>query len=374
MPVWSPQQDAALKAVRDWLRNPGRKAWFYLAGYAGTGKTTLAMHLAEGVDGDVVFGAYTGKAALVMQHKGCHGAATLHSLIYKLEEEGWGGEPKFVLNPVSPVRGARLVVVDEVSMVSDDLAADLLSFGVPILVLGDPAQLPPVHGEGFFTKREPDFMLTEVHRQALDNPIIAMSMDVREGRRLQYGTYGESRVIPASKIETDDVLAADQLLVGKNLTRHRYNQRMRHLRGFEGDLPNKGERLVCLRNNRQNGLLNGQTWEVEKAEFETFGRGPRAHVSDTDVTLAITDEMTRRQVETKARIEDFQGRDIELPWQALREFDRFDFGYALTVHKAQGSQWDNVFLFDESDTFREDRSRWLYTGLTRAAERVTVVM
>lgn len=374
MRSWSPQQEAALKAVDDWLRNPGGKKWFYLAGYAGTGKTTLAMHLAGGVKGDVIFGAYTGKAALVMQHKGCAGAATLHSLIYKLDEEGWGGEPKFVLNRASPVRGAALVIVDEVSMVGEELARDLLSFGTPVLVLGDPEQLPPVKSEGFFTKREPDFMLTEVHRQALDNPIIALSMDVREGRRLRYGTYGESRVIPASEIETVDVLDADQLLVGKNLTRHRYNQRMRHLRGFEGDLPNRGERLVCLRNNRQNGLLNGQTWEVEKAEFETFGRGPRAHVSDTDVTLAITDEMTRRQVETKARIEDFQGRDVDLPWQALREFDRFDFGYALTVHKAQGSQWDNVFLFDESDTFREDRSRWLYTGLTRAAEKITIVM
>lgn len=374
MAEWSPQQDAALKAVDRWLRDPGGQQWFYLAGYAGTGKTTLAMHLAGGVDGDVIFGAYTGKAALVMQHKGCYGAATLHSLIYKLEEEGWGGEPKFILNDTSPVRGAALVIVDEVSMVGEELARDLLSFGTPVLVLGDPEQLPPVKSEGFFTKREPDFMLTEVHRQALDNPIIAMSMDVREGRRLEYGAYGESRVISAREVQTEDVLAADQILVGKNLTRHRYNQRMRHLRGFDGDLPNTGERLICLRNNRLNGLLNGQMWIVEKAEFESFRKGKRSYVSETDVTLAITDDMTQRRLETRARIEDFQGRDIDLPWQELRSFDRFDFGYAITVHKAQGSQWDGVYLFDESGAFRDDRSRWLYTGITRAAERVTVVI
>lgn len=364
---WSSQQEAALKAVGEWLRNPGGKPWFYLAGFAGTGKTTLAMHFAEGVNGDVIFGAYTGKAALVMQHKGCAGAATLHSLIYKLEEEGWGGEPKFKRNSASPVRGAALVIVDEVSMVGEELARDLLSFRTPVLVLGDPEQLPPVKSEGFFTKREPDFMLAEVHRQALDNPIIAMSMDVREGRRLQYGTYGESRVITGREVETDEVLAADQLLVGKNLTRQRYNGRMRHLRGFDGDVPNKGERLICLRNNRVNGLLNGQMWIVDDAAAAKWG-------NPEDVILKITDEMTDRRVETMARIEDFQGRDVGLTWQELRNYDRFDFGSAITVHKAQGSQWDNVFLFDESDTFREDRSRWLYTGLTRAAERITVVI
>lgn len=367
MPVWSPQQEEALRAVRDWLRNPGGKQWFYLAGYAGTGKSTLAMHLAQGVDGDVIFGAYTGKAALVMQHKGCVGAATLHSLIYKLDEEGWGGEPRFVINAASPVRGAALVIVDEVSMVGEDLGRDLLSFGTPVLVLGDPGQLKPVKGEGFFTGHEPDFMLTEVHRQALDNPIVALSMDVRQGRPLRPGAYGESRVIPARDLATEDALNADQLLVGRNLTRQRYNQRMRFLRGFSGDLPNKGERLICLRNNKENGLLNGQMWIVESAVKSKWGL-------PGDVTLQITDEMTGRQVETTGRIEDFRGEEVELPWQELKRYDRFDFGYAITVHKAQGSQWDNVLLFDESGVFRDQRERWTYTGLTRAAEKVTVVI
>lgn len=364
---WSPQQEAALKAVRDWLRNPGGKQWFYLAGFAGTGKSTLAMHLAEGVDGDVLFGAYTGKAALVMQHKGCRGASTLHSLIYKLDEEGWGGEPRFVLNPASPVKGAALVIVDEVSMVGEELGRDLLSFGTPVLVLGDPGQLKPVKGEGFFTSHEPDVMLTEVHRQALDNPIVALSMDVRAGRPLRPGRYGESRIITARELDTSDAIRADQLLVGRNATRQRYNQRMRHLNGFKGQLPNKGERLICLRNNKLNGLLNGQIWIVENAFFSKKG-------APGDVTLQITDEMSGWQVETTARIEDFLGEQIEMPWHVLQRYDRFDFGYAVTVHKAQGSQWDDVLLFDESGVFRDQRERWVYTGLTRAAERITVVI
>lgn len=374
MPEWSPQQDAALKAVRDWLRNPGGKQWFYLAGYAGTGKTTLAKHLAEGVDGDVLFGAFTGKAALVLRSKGCEGASTIHSMIYRLDEEGWGGEPRFVLDKNSAAADAALIVIDEVSMVGEELARDLLSFGTPVLVLGDPAQLPPVKDAGFFTEREPDFMLTEVHRQARDNPIIAMSMILREGGRLHPGRYGDSKVIRPGDVDRDEVLAADQVIVGRNVTRRNYNARIRRLLGHEGSLPQRGERLICLRNNRVNGLLNGQIWDVAGASFSTVRRGRQVVTVETDIELQITDEMTGRHVETTARAEDFQGVEPDIPWQELKRYDRFDFGYAITAHKAQGSQWDNVYLFDEGSAFGADRARWSYTAVTRAAERITVVV
>src|SRR6188508_3047527 len=90
MPTFSPEQDAALKAVADWLKiKPGSRApVFRLFGYAGTGKTTLARHIAEGVDGKVLFAAFTGKAAQVMRNKGCAGASTIHSLIYRARESG----------------------------------------------------------------------------------------------------------------------------------------------------------------------------------------------------------------------------------------------------------------------------------------------
>lgn len=188
---WSPQQEAAIKDVRAWLKDKSRQV-FYLAGYAGTGKTTLAKDLAGGVRGEVLYGAFTGKAALVLHRKGCDGASTIHSMIYKLDEEQETWQPSFTLNPFSPVKDADLVIIDECSMVDEGLGRDLLSFGTKVLVLGDPAQLPPVKGEGFFTARTPDVMLTEVHRQALDNPIIAMSMKVREGGRLDPGEYGSS--------------------------------------------------------------------------------------------------------------------------------------------------------------------------------------
>ena len=257
----SPQQDAALAAVSAWLRH-GERPVFRLFGYAGTGKTTLARHIAEGVDGEVAFGAYTGKAALVMRSKGCTDASTIHSLIYRSREVDEGG-PQFVLNRSSAAAKADLIVIDECSMVDEELGRDLLSFGRPVLVLGDPAQLPPVKGGGFFTDAEPDVMLTEVHRQAKDNPIVRMSIAVREGGRLEIGGFGESRVIRRREIDAETVMQADQILVGLNRTRRLYNARIRALKGYRDPMPAAGEKLVCLRNDRSKGLLNGGTWTIQ---------------------------------------------------------------------------------------------------------------
>jgi exodeoxyribonuclease-5 len=362
--TWSPQQDAALKSVADWLRR-GDRPVFRLFGYAGTGKTTLARHIAEGVDGDVAFGAYTGKAALVLRSKGCEDASTIHSMIYRSRESDEGG-PQFVLNRQSPAAKADLIIIDECSMVDEELGRDLLSFGQPVLVLGDPAQLPPVKGGGFFTQGEPDVMLTEVHRQAQDNPIVHLSMKVREGGRLDPGIYGESRIIRRREIDADQVMKADQVLVGLNKTRRLYNMRIRELNGFRDPMPAAGEKLVCLRNDKTKGLLNGGTWTIQSM------RQPVNNFLRMDVVP--DDDGRRRAVEISVLRDFFEGKEEEIPFILRRESDEFTYGYALTVHKAQGSQWDDLVLFDESYAFREHRSRWLYTGLTRAAERITIVV
>src|ERR1700704_3898810 len=222
MPLFTPHQDAALTAASDWFKaQRGRAPIFRLFGYAGTGKTTLSKHIAEGVDGKVLFAAFTGKAACVMRSKGCHSASTIHSLIYKARETG-EEMPSFELWDDAPASKAKLIIIDECSMVDAELARDLQSFDVPLLVLGDPAQLPPIQGGGFFTDCEPDAMLTEVHRQAQDDPIVRMSMDVREGRELDIGRYGESEVVSRKELDPDRVMSADQILVGRNNTRRSY--------------------------------------------------------------------------------------------------------------------------------------------------------
>jgi exodeoxyribonuclease-5 len=361
--TWSPQQDAALKAVSDWLKR-GDKPLFRLFGYAGTGKTTLARHIAEGVGGDVAFGAYTGKAALVLRSKGCGDATTIHSMIYRSRESDEGG-PQFVLNRQSAAAKADLIIIDECSMVDEELGRDLLSFGQPVLVLGDPAQLPPVKGGGFFTEAEPDVMLTEVHRQAKDNPIIRMSLTVREGGRLEHGTYGDSRIIPRREIDSSIVMAADQVLVGLNKSRRLYNTRLRELNGYRDPMPAAGEKLVCLRNDKTKGLLNGGTWTIQTLH------GIRNDFIRMDV---LPDGDGRgKSVEVSVHKAFFEGAEEDIPFPIRRESDEFTYGYALTVHKAQGSQWDDLVLFDESYAFREHRSRWLYTALTRAAKKITIV-
>jgi exodeoxyribonuclease-5 len=372
---FSPQQDAALKAVDRWLKE-GRKPIFRLFGYAGTGKTTLARHFAEHVDGSVQFAAFTGKAAQVLRSKGATNARTLHSLIYRprgeeaVEDETTGKTsiaPTFSLNRQSPVAKAKLVVVDECSMVDEQLGRDLMSFGTPILVLGDPAQLPPISGGGFFTEHEPDHLLTEIHRQARDNPIIRLALEVREGREIDYGEYGAARVIGRDEVNQDLVLSADQVLVGTNRTRRRYNQRLRQLKGFDASYPQAGDKLVCLRNDPAKGLLNGSLWKVMTSSRETVKPGINLLVSPEE------DDPDRGVAKIKLLKAAFENPDEEIPWQQKKRFDDFDYGYALTVHKAQGSQWNEVVLFDESFAFRETRQRWLYTAITRAAERLTVV-
>jgi exodeoxyribonuclease V len=208
-------------------------------------------------------------------------------------------------------------------------------------------------------------MLTAIHRQAEDNPIIRLSQVVHSCGELPEGQYGETRVVRRGAIDAAQVLAADQVLVGVNRTRRSYNQRMRALNGFTEPLPVAGDRLVCLRNDRTKGLINGGLWRVE-----ALGGLQKDFVR---MTLRSEDEGATKAVKVAVLKHFFEGTEGELAYPLRRESDEFDYGYALTVHKAQGSQWDDVMLFDESFAFREHRARWLYTGLTRAAKRLTVV-
>ncbi|MGN6290439.1 MAG: ATP-dependent DNA helicase [Sphingopyxis terrae] len=368
---WSPQQEAAIAAVKTWLGDRGGPQVFRLFGYAGTGKTTLAKELAGSVKGSVLYATFTGKAALVLRKKGCEGASTIHSLIYAVEVDEVTGEATFKLNKDSALADAALLIVDEVSMVGEELAKDLLSFNTRILVLGDPAQLPPVKDEGFFINAEPDVMLTEVHRQAEGNPIIRMSMDIRAGRRLQVGAHGDSVVIDRNSIGRDElaqrVLDADQLLCGLNRSRVAFNDRIRSLNGLVGRRepwhPTVGDRLICLRNRREKHLFNGGLWDAQKVVTSD---------NKLKITVASLDE-ERDPVSISVFEQFFNGTEQELDWRERRGTEEFTFGWAITCHKSQGSQWNSVIVFDESGAFRDARRNWLYTAVTRAAEKVTVI-
>jgi exodeoxyribonuclease-5 len=415
----SPQQRDALDKIREWLRNPRRKPVFRLFGYAGTGKTTLAK-TAGGFVSEVRYGAFTGKAADTMRKKGCHGAQTIHSMIYQTQKQSreerdnlkrrieLGKDPPDVLEKLKRdleilnirvrtpnwVRKENpfcyydkdgeyhdetpdLIIIDEVSMVDKTMGHDLVTLGIPLLVLGDPAQLPPIEkGAGFFTnpEDEPDVLLTEVHRQTERDPILDLATRVREGRGLpNLGSYGESRYVRKWGLPPEEWLAlivgGAQVLVGRNKTRRRMNERARVLRGFTGVLPQKGERLVCLRNNRFSGLLNGSLWIVLSVDDPD----PNDEMQPFNLVIESADG-DGKIIETEAHKGPFLGWDMKrkFDWDE-RTADEFDFGYALTTHKAQGSEWDDVIYVDEWLERMGHKKNHQYTGITRAAKRIIIV-
>lgn len=362
---YSSGQQAALNAVQTWLRTPGAPPVFRLFGYAGTGKTTLAKTIAADLP-RVAFAAFTGKAAAVLRAKGCDEAQTIHQLIYRRVTDETTRQPRFVRKEDVELSGIALIVIDECSMVDTKLAGDLLSFGKRILVLGDPAQLPPVKGTGFFTNAKPDVLLTEIHRQAADNPIVALATHVRQGGKLAPGIHGDSRILSALDLDPDMVLKADQVLCGLNETRCRLNTRIRELRGQRDPWPVVGDKLVCLRNNHSRGLLNGEIWFVAASLPPDDPHTVRLSLRSEDGSVG--------DKEVRVHQAFFAGTRHKLTEAERRGLDEFTYGFALTVHKAQGSEWNHVVFFDEGDAFRDDAKGFRYTGLTRAAETITVVL
>lgn len=359
---WSPQQNEALAKAGAWLRLKW-SPFFYLAGYAGTGKTTLAKHLTENVDGRTVFAAFTGKAAQVMRRAGCEGATTIHSLIYNTEIDHTTGATTVTLKGQDEIH-ASLIVIDECSMVDEELGRDLLSFGIPILVLGDPAQLPPVRGGGFFTGGLPDYMLTEVHRHA--GAVLRLATEIREGRWSREEVFGDDLTICARvNLDPSRVHNADMVIVGRNETRRKFNLRLREIAGHRGPLPQRDEPVICLRNDSALRISNGELFTIASART----------VRDIN-HLRLEGEGDRPLVHAKVRQQFFEDdvQAAKLPFKVLKGTQQFTYGYAITCHKSQGSQWNGVCVFDESAAFREHADRWLYTAVTRSSEHLTLVI
>jgi exodeoxyribonuclease-5 len=271
--------------------------------------------------------------------------------------------PAFSVNPSSPIRECDLVVLDECSMISERMGRDLLSFKVPILVLGDPYQLPPVKGAGFFTNGTPDVLLEQVHRQAQESGVLRFATDLRNGMSvLTAGHYGDDVQI-VTKAEFREKLRATirpptQVLVGLNETRNAANDILRGLIGLTSRVPQSGDRVICLRNNHEAGLLNGAQFDVLSCTEDEYLR------------LGLQDDGGNIQ-EVKCHREIFERKDV--PWQYAGEAEHFDFANAITCHKAQGSEWDDVVVVDESRRFGRNRRKWQYTAATRAAKTLTWV-
>jgi exodeoxyribonuclease-5 len=396
----SPQQQQAVEAVRSWLADPNRKPVFRLFGYAGTGKTTIAKELTKDVH--ALYATFTGKAALILQEKGCSPASTIHSLIYlpkvqsgealkRLRDELKSVEaqdpvdmdrvadiqkwirlerervetPNWSLKHDSVLKGADLLVLDECSMIDGQIASDLMQFGVPILALGDPAQLPPVKGFGYFIQDEPDFMLTEIHRQKEGSPVLDLATMARSRGYVEVGDYGDSEVRQAGNTQPAELASYDQVLCGRNRTRKKANRAIRRHLGRTSPLPEPGDKLVCLRNDKENGLLNGSQWichSVQEIDEDTMFLELTEYGREDDQPFGVY-----------VWKHPFEDREDDLNFWEIKDAQLMDFGYCLTVHKAQGSGWPSVAVIDESDVFRSSSREWIYTAITRASERILII-
>jgi exodeoxyribonuclease-5 len=381
----------------------GENQVYVLTGYAGTGKTTLLKHvvcetLELEPDHTAAFVTPTGKAATVLIRSGID-ACTLHRLIYQSQTQ----ETEVVVNGKtvkverlvfrrreSIDKAIRLIVLDEASMVSDEVLADILKFGVKVLLCGDNAQLSPVEGFNSYLKK-PDFTLSTIVRQQQDNPIVMLSKRVRENKFIGYGNYGDKVFVINKRQFVGEkrqklLLRANQVICGTNRTRTALNEEIRSYCG-RGTLPEEGDKLICTYNNWEYfidedcrfNMVNGIIGSVHDPVFDKandigfmqfqpdFLKGNAPSVIPFDTGIFTEGQYHYR---TNDYFEKFDENG-----EAVGAFtlNRFEYGYAISCHKAQGSEFDNVIIFDESYAFKEDRDRWLYTAITRAKNKLILV-
>jgi exodeoxyribonuclease-5 len=380
----SGDQRLALDNLLNWYKSKAGQ-YITLGGYAGTGKTTLIAILRQKlrkVDKKikVAFVSYTGKAARVLKNKleeqkvvdESDFVGTIHSLIYspivndKKEITGW--KKKEVVEQ-------DLIIIDEASMVAENIWQDLLSFNRVIIAVGDHGQLPPIEGR-FNLMEKPVLKLTEIHRQARNNPIIKLSIWAREKGVIAPGIYGkgikklnkrDSWVSLEVEEELRNYRQDTMVLCGYNRTRVELNKFIRNNLGFETVEPRNGDKVICLRNNHSVGIFNGMTGIIGVIDSKNDDWW--------EAEIEMDDGIYYSGMVAKGQFGKTEGINFTYKRGKYLKGDLFDFGYALTVHKAQGSQARKVILFEErfSKMNDDDWRRWLYTGITRAEEELCII-
>lgn len=408
-------QERAKNLIVEWFINTNDQV-FVLSGYAGTGKSFLIDYIVGKVlclkiGTEAVFVSPTGKAAANLVKNGTL-AGTVHSLIYLRDEDDFdvdengeiveSDEPAFIKKEKIDEK-IRLIVIDEASMINETVLIDLLSFGVKCLFAGDGAQLPPVKGVCPLMA-EPHYTMKEIVRQAADNPIIQVATMARRGETIPYGNYGDTVcVIPKNALRNGErkrlFLKADQIICGTNRTRVRINNEVRGYKGIPSDalLPIEGAKVICTLNDWEkplderklfylvNGII-GVAADVQESVDDLATMEFQAEFMQSGVKVPFD-----TGVFTKGKYSHRYGQRAvtlsngmvvhEDDFALLRRLRavseepicRFEFAYAVTCHKAQGSEFDFVIVFDESWAFGEERNRWLYTAITRAKEKLLIV-
>lgn len=323
-----------------------------LGGYAGTGKTVVAFNLRQ-VLPDFAVCAYTGKAADVLRKKGILDAATIHKIIYRPVLDELGNVIDFTLKSNDEV-GCSGFLVDEGSMVTEEMDGDLRSFGLPIIYIGDHGQLEPIGKSSFNIMSNPDYKLEQIHRNAGD--IAYFAEYIRKGNKPStYPSNDKVRIVNNHRA-SKDICDVDQIICAFNKTRVSLNMQVREKLGFTNELPQPGDRVMCLRNNYQAQLFNGMQGICKEVYHK--GYGPHRMIFEVDGE------------ERDVAFDKSQFNKEKYDFSYNREDpDPFDFCYAITCHKAQGSEWDRVMVFEQFCR-GWDMKRWSYTAASRAKKQV----
>jgi exodeoxyribonuclease-5 len=369
------KQNKGLKIAVSRYKN--KEKYTCISGFAGTGKSTLVQYIIKELnipEKYIAYVAYTGRAALVLKNKGCPGATTAHKLLYHTTELPDG---TFEHTPKEkPDKPLKLIVVDEVSTLEKSQWDILMKWGIHVICLGDGFQLPPISEDNGILDH-PHIFLDEIMRQAQDSEIIRLSMDIREGKSLNYFKGKDVWVVPKDTISDRMLSTADIVLCGKNATRYYLNQKIRRLRWQEQykDEPIEDDKIICLKNYWNKGdLANGLIGNI-------------SNIDKTDDFFLKTKLMADFKTDDDAFYDlsmDYQlftdGKPLvnQDNWKMYPKEIRpleFDYAYSVTIHKFQGSEANKVVLFNEYlGGGREMHQRWLYTGITRSSEKLVVAI
>lgn len=382
----SEDQKYAANKIWKWLAHDSDKQYLTFGGYAGTGKTTLLAAFRKKIhelkpDLKIAFCSYTGKATRVLhatlrEMKALYGednVSTIHSLIYspvtnqQKEIVGWSRKDDLQYD---------LIVIDEASMVDEEIWQDLLRYKIKILAVGDHGQLPPIKGK-FNLMQEPEIRLEKIHRQSEGNPIIEVSIQARKLGAIEFADYGEfvkkfDRSQPEAGEIMNELLSNYKpnclILCGYNHTRVKLNSFVRQSLGFETQEPRPGDRVICLRNNHEKEIYNGMLGTIQSISLEDDGKWYFAEIEMDGEERLYKGLILVEQFNNKQTMNFTNDR------KKTTAGDLFDFGYALTVHKAQGSQANTVVLLEERFKQMDDEmwKRWLYTAVTRAEKELYI--
>lgn len=397
--VLTKKQEEARKLAVEWW-NSNSKEPFVITGYAGTGKSTTVNTIIESIgldpNNEVSFVTFTGKAASVLTKKGCF-ATTIHKLIYDPIIDEDTNDVTFILKDSLP-KELKLIVIDEISMVSEDIYKDLCKFNIRIMALGDPMQLQPVSGKVCELVYKSNILLDEVMRQALDNPILYLATKARNKEFIRVGSYGENvKVINGDNIKLEYFSNADQIIAGKNNTVSKMNTfYRREILGIDTLLPQNNEKLICLRNNWQlevaeNGisqpLVNGLTGYCtnlhgNNSNLETFKLDFRPdYFNEKNFSNVIVDKLYfTDKIKDDNEIYGQYDKYKEILYHrknftdlTTTKINKFTYGYCITCHKMQGSEVNKLLFFNEFLS-RDIYWNFLYTGITRAKEELILVL